>query len=193
MGSWPRSPAGYPLLRAVHGAGLTATSSPQALTRLTSHIPVLLAIYTPSMEIIPPLSTLRNRCGARVSPIPANHRALIRNCRSGASPRFVTVNGREIAQEAVPGCSLAGTVIRRDTNYRAPMAGIVPDNPLHFLHPWRSDGLVASHLPVLLATYTPSMEISVSREGIPGAARETCPEKRRALTWLIENVVNILG
>ena len=31
-------------------------------------------------------------------------------------------------------------------------AGIVPDNLLHFLHPWRSDGL------------------SVSREGMPGAA-----------------------
>jgi hypothetical protein len=32
-------------------------------------------------------------------------------------------------------------------------------------------GLVASHFPVLLATYTPSMEISVSREGIPGTAK----------------------
>jgi hypothetical protein len=30
------------------------------------------------------------------------------------------------------------------------------------------DGLVALHVHVLLATYTPSMEISVSREGTPG-------------------------
>jgi hypothetical protein len=32
--------------------------------------------------------------------------------------------------------------------------------------------LVAPHFPVLLATYTPSMEINVSREGIPGTAKE---------------------
>ena len=36
----------------------------------------------------------------------------------------VTHKARSGVIRAVPGCSLAGTVIRRDTNYRAPMDGL---------------------------------------------------------------------
>ncbi len=134
VGSWPRSPLGLPCsFESFTRPGLY--SNPVlSLYRIASHIPVLHAIYTSIHgENISPLTTLRIRCGAK-SPTLANQRAIMK----GAV--VVVLKACSGVFRAVPGCSLAGTVIRRDTNYRATMAGIVPNNPLHFLHPWRSDG-----------------------------------------------------